>query len=205
MACIPPHLLREAEWISVSASVCRFATSWTTTCFPRPLDASGYEIGTGRGVISLFDLHAPWYFVAGNVYPYLILGMGFILTVVFGLCGYIKQTYLTMSLVFVLPGMLELICGFCFLVDKKNHDGTGDSVFFLMHGFGLCWMGLMMLFAVPLAFWWGAVLVYSVLWCRACAYPQTWSIAALPAPLDQWAGLIVLSIFGVLGIDRLKR
>lgn len=64
---------------------------------------------------------------------------------------------------------------------------------------------LMMLFAVPLAFWWGAVLVYSVLWCRACAYPQTWSIAALPAPLDQWAGLIVLSIFGVLGIDRLKR
>ncbi len=64
---------------------------------------------------------------------------------------------------------------------------------------------LMMIFAVPLAFWWSAVLVYSVLWCRACAYPQTWSIAALPAPLDQWAGLIVLSIFGVLGIDRLKR
>lgn len=64
---------------------------------------------------------------------------------------------------------------------------------------------LMMLFAVPLAFWWGSVLVYSVLWCRACAYPQPWSIAALPAPLDQWAGLIVLSIFGVLGIDRLKR
>lgn len=64
---------------------------------------------------------------------------------------------------------------------------------------------LMMIFAVPLGFWWSAVLVYSVLWCRACAYPQTWSIAALPAPLDQWAGLIVLSIFGVLGIDRLKR
>lgn len=64
---------------------------------------------------------------------------------------------------------------------------------------------LMLLFAVPLAFWWGAVLVYSVLFCRACAFPQTWSIAALPAPLDQWAGLIVLSIFGVLGLDRLKR
>lgn len=64
---------------------------------------------------------------------------------------------------------------------------------------------LMLLFAVPLAFWWAAVLVYSVLWCRLCAFPQSWSIAALPAPLDQWAGLIVLSIFGVLGIDRLKR
>jgi hypothetical protein len=159
MACIPPHLLREAEWISVSASVCRFATSWTTTCIPRPLDASGYEIGTGRGVISIFDLRAPWYFVAGNVYPYLILGMGYILTVVFGLCGWIKQTYLTMSLVFVLPGMLELICGFCFLQDQRNPDGTGDSVFFLMHGFGLCWMGLVMLFAedylmsLPPIFW----------------------------------------------------
>jgi hypothetical protein len=158
-ACIPPHLLREEEWISVSASVCRFATSWTMTCIPRPMDASGYEIGTGRGVISVFDLRAPWYFVTGNVYPYLILGMGFILTVVFGLCGYIKPTYVTMSLVFVLPGMLELICGFCFLYDHRNPDGTGDSVFFLMHGFGLCWMGLMMLFAedylmtLPPIFW----------------------------------------------------
>jgi hypothetical protein len=64
---------------------------------------------------------------------------------------------------------------------------------------------LMLLFAVPLAFWWGAVLVYSVLWCAGCAYPQGWTIAALPPPLDQWAGLIVVAIFGVLGVDRLRR
>lgn len=64
---------------------------------------------------------------------------------------------------------------------------------------------LMLIFAVPLAMWWGAVLVYSVFWCAGCAYPQSWSIAALPAPLDQWAGMIVLSIFGVIGIDRIKR
>lgn len=63
---------------------------------------------------------------------------------------------------------------------------------------------LMLIFAVPLAFWWAAVLVYSVLWCRLCAYPQEWSIAALPAPLDQWAGMIVLAIFGVVGLGRLK-
>ena len=64
---------------------------------------------------------------------------------------------------------------------------------------------LMMAFAGPLALWWAAVLVYSVLWCQGCAFPQPWTVAALPAPLDEWAGLIVLSIFGVLGVDRLKK
>ena len=64
---------------------------------------------------------------------------------------------------------------------------------------------LMLIFAAPLAVWWGAVLLYSLLWCARCAYPQAWSIAALPAPLDEWAGLIVMAIFGVIGIDRLSR
>ena len=64
---------------------------------------------------------------------------------------------------------------------------------------------LMVLFAGPLAFWWGAVLLYSVFWCQRCAWPQPWSVAALPAPLDEWAGLIVVSIFGVIGIDRLRK
>lgn len=64
---------------------------------------------------------------------------------------------------------------------------------------------LMLLFAVPLAFWFGAVVVYSVFWCQACAYPKAWSIAALPAPLDQWAALIVASIFGVIGVTTWSR
>jgi len=64
---------------------------------------------------------------------------------------------------------------------------------------------LMLVFAAPLALWWASVIAYSVLWCAGCAYPQTWTIAALPAPLNEWAGLIVVSIFGVLGVDRLKR
>lgn len=63
---------------------------------------------------------------------------------------------------------------------------------------------LMLLFAVPLAFWWAAVLVYSVLWCAGCAYPQSWTIAALPPPLDAWAGGIIVSIFGVIGVSRLR-
>lgn len=50
-------------------------------------------------------------------------------------------------------------------------------------------------FIAPLGFWFSAVCVYSVLWCRNCAYPQDWSIAALPPPLDEWAGIIIGSLF----------
>lgn len=64
---------------------------------------------------------------------------------------------------------------------------------------------LMLLFAGPLALWWAAVVVYSVLWCAGCAFPQSWSIAALPEPLAEWAGLMIVSIFGVLGVDRIVR
>jgi hypothetical protein len=64
---------------------------------------------------------------------------------------------------------------------------------------------LMLVFALPLAVWWGAVILYSILWCARCAYPQTWTIAALPAPLDEWAGLIVMSIFGVIGVTQFRR
>ena len=64
---------------------------------------------------------------------------------------------------------------------------------------------LMLLFALPLSMWFGAVTMYSILWCQGCAFPQTWSIAALPPPLDEWSGIIIVSIFGVVGLDRFKR
>lgn len=64
---------------------------------------------------------------------------------------------------------------------------------------------LMLLFAVPLAFWFGSVVVYSVFWCAGCAYPQEWTIAALPPPLDDWAGGIIISIFGVVGVTKLRK
>jgi hypothetical protein len=63
---------------------------------------------------------------------------------------------------------------------------------------------LMIAFAAPLSVWWSAVILYSILWCQRCAFPQSWSIAALPPPLDEWAGLIVVAIFGVIGVDRLR-
>lgn len=63
---------------------------------------------------------------------------------------------------------------------------------------------LMLLFAIPLAFWYGSVILYSVFWCADCMYPQDWTIAALPPPLNEWAGAIILSIFGVVGLSRFK-
>lgn len=63
---------------------------------------------------------------------------------------------------------------------------------------------LMLMFAVPLAFWFGAVTIYSMLWCAKCAFPQSWSIAALPQPLDEWSWMIVVSIFGVIGVERFR-
>ncbi|MGB3867491.1 MAG: hypothetical protein WBA29_17910 [Xanthobacteraceae bacterium] len=50
-------------------------------------------------------------------------------------------------------------------------------------------------FLVPTALHYGAVCIYSVLWCAGCRYPQAWTIAALPSPLDQWEGAIVGSLF----------
>ena len=64
-------------------------------------------------------------------------------------------------------------------------------------------------FLVPAGFWFAAVCAYSVLWCRGCAFPQDWTIAALPAPLDAWMGLVVTSLFvgkaGEALIGRLRR
>jgi hypothetical protein len=50
-------------------------------------------------------------------------------------------------------------------------------------------------FLAPAGFWFASVCVYSVLWCKGCAFPQHWTIAALPPPLDQWMGAIVGSLF----------
>ena len=64
-------------------------------------------------------------------------------------------------------------------------------------------------FIAPLGLWFTAVCVYSIFFCAGCAFPQEWSIAALPAPLDSWAGVIVSSLFVFKGgerlIDRLRK
>lgn len=49
-------------------------------------------------------------------------------------------------------------------------------------------------FIAPLGLWFGLVCLYSVLLC-ASAYPQDWTIAALPAPLNYWAGANIGSLF----------
>lgn len=64
-------------------------------------------------------------------------------------------------------------------------------------------------FIAPLGLWFTSICVYSVLWCKDCAFPQSWTIAALPQPLDEWAGIIIGSLFlaktGEKLIGRLRK
>ena len=64
-------------------------------------------------------------------------------------------------------------------------------------------------FLIPAGVHFAAVCFYSVLFCRGCAYPQDWSIAALPAPFAEWEGVIVTTLFigkaGEALIARLRK
>ena len=60
--------------------------------------------------------------------------------------------------------------------------------------------------AIPTIVHYAAVCFYSVLWCKGCAYPVTWTIAAMPPPFDSWEGAIVLSFFiGATGMGIMSR
>jgi hypothetical protein len=50
-------------------------------------------------------------------------------------------------------------------------------------------------FIVPLGMWWASICIYSMFFCQSCMLPQSWSIAALPPPLNDWAGVIIGSLF----------
>ncbi|MDX6806591.1 hypothetical protein [Terrihabitans rhizophilus] len=66
-----------------------------------------------------------------------------------------------------------------------------------------------LLFLGPAGFWFASVCIYSVLWCERCAFPQVWTIAALPPPLDEWMGVLIGSLFVGAGlktvVSALKR
>lgn len=63
----------------------------------------------------------------------------------------------------------------------------------------------LMLFAVPTAIHYAAVTFYSILWCAGCAWPQEWTIAALPGPMAEWEGWIVLASIGGLSLLGMRR
>lgn len=64
---------------------------------------------------------------------------------------------------------------------------------------------LMLIFAAPFGLWWAMVMYDSALGCADCLLPNGWTVAALPYPVDQWAGWIMAAIFGVVGVSKLKR
>ncbi|MHC5654267.1 hypothetical protein [Stappia sp.] len=55
-----------------------------------------------------------------------------------------------------------------------------------------------LLFVLPLGLWWTAVILDSV-------FRFSWNVAALPPPLDDWAGAILLSLFLVDGVKGAVR
>lgn len=63
----------------------------------------------------------------------------------------------------------------------------------------------LLLFAVPTATHYGAVVVYSILWCADCAYPKPWTIAALPGIMAEWQGWIVLASIGGLSLLGVRK
>ena len=58
---------------------------------------------------------------------------------------------------------------------------------------------------IPTAFHYAAVVVYSVFWCAGCAYPAAWTIAALPGPMAEWEGWIIIACIGGAGAFAWKR
>lgn len=64
---------------------------------------------------------------------------------------------------------------------------------------------LLLLFAVPVALWFGSVVIYSMLWCADCAFPQEWTIASLPHPLNEWAGYVIIACIGGAGVFTWKK
>lgn len=62
------------------------------------------------------------------------------------------------------------------------------------------------LFLAPAGLWFASVCIYSILWCQSCAFPQEWTIAALPPPLDDWMGAMIGSLFvGKAGAEIISR
>lgn len=64
---------------------------------------------------------------------------------------------------------------------------------------------LLLLFAIPTGVHYASVVIYSILWCRDCAYPVSWTIAALPGDMKEWEGWIVLACIGGAGAFAWKR
>lgn len=52
----------------------------------------------------------------------------------------------------------------------------------------------------PFVYHAAAVNLYSVHWCADCHAPKGWSIAALPAPFDQYQGWVILAFIGALSL-----
>ena len=118
----------------VSSCCCRWTTSDSRTCFPRPLQQ--FDLGTGRGKTSVFDLRAPWFILAANYVQCLFWGIGLALITIFGSFGNVSMCRGILSLVcFTVPGLIAIITAFMFATSPSILTGPEDSFFWWFHGF----------------------------------------------------------------------
>lgn len=60
-------------------------------------------------------------------------------------------------------------------------------------------------FGAVVLFHFGSVVAYSIFWCEGCAYPKPWTIAALPPPMNEWEGWIILACIGGLSLFSVRK
>lgn len=67
------------------------------------------------------------------------------------------------------------------------------------------WIVAALFFVIPFAFYFSAVIFYSIFYCHGCAYPKPWTIAELPPKFMEWGGWIMSSIFIYKGAEALGK
>ena len=118
----------------VSSYCCRWSTSDSHTCFPRPQQL--FDLGTERGKTSVFDLRQPWFFIAANTVLCFFFGIGLALVAIFGFLGNVRMCQNILSLVcFTVPGLIAIITAFSFATSPSILTGPQDSFFWWIHGF----------------------------------------------------------------------
>ena len=64
----------------------------------------------------------------------------------------------------------------------------------------------LLLFAIPTAAHYASIVFYSMSLCKTCYFgPVTWDIAALPEPMNQWEGYIILASIGGLSLLGMRK
>jgi len=124
LLCIPARSVHEEDWIVVSASKCRPSVN-DIACIPR-LHAKFQYYSLERGSTHIFDLRPPWFLIAGVTSATLLITVCCTLCAMLAFCGYLFPALVSFGLIFLLPGILELICAFAYTMSTRSFSSHVD-------------------------------------------------------------------------------